>query len=68
MESSLEWAFVTDSDTIKQALKPYIGMTDKEQQSKAMEIAGIISRFAIGGTDFESRERRRLAEGKTRAN
>lgn len=33
-----------------------------------MEIAGIISRFAIGGTDFESRERRGLAEGKARAN
>lgn len=59
--------FVTDSDTIKQALKRYTAMTDKEQQTRAKEIAEIISRFAIGGTEIESGKRGRLAEGKTRA-
>lgn len=56
--------FVTDSDTIKQALKKYTAMTDEEQQERAEEITNIISRFAIGGTEFESGEYRGMAAGE----
>lgn len=64
MQSSINKGFVTDSDTIKQALKGYTAMTDKEQQEKALEIAQIISRFTVGGLENESREFRGLAERK----
>lgn len=44
METQENSDFVTESGTIKQALKPFINMTDEEQQAHAREIAEIIER------------------------